>query len=114
MADSNEPTVRNALDAVNRSRTWALVGITSLFFVIVIALTVLSMMVVIPSSQQGITVDTPSGEPSIALTRLMPMNVLWLTLAVQLFFVACGTIAVILHVSRMTRSILRAIESVKP
>ena len=113
MADNNEPTLQNALDALNRSRRWAIVGIASLFFLIVIALTVLSMMVVIPSSQQGISVDVPSGEPSVAVNRLMPMNVLWLTLAVQLFFVVCGTVAVILHVSRMTRSVLRAIESVR-
>ena len=113
MADNNEPTLQNALDAVSRSRRWAIVGITTLFFLIVIALTVLSMMVAIPSSQQGISVNVPSGEPGVAVNRLMPMKVLWFTLAVQLFFVVCGTVAVILHVSRMTRSVLRAIESVR-
>jgi hypothetical protein len=113
VADNNEPTLRNALDAVSRSRTWALVGITSLFFVIAIALAVLSVMVVIPSTQQGVAVSAPPGEPSIAVDRLMPMNVLWLTLATQLFFVACGTIAVILHTSRMTRAVLRGIEALK-
>jgi hypothetical protein len=113
VADNNEPTLRNALDAVSRSRKWALVGITSLFFVIAIALALLTMMVVIPSTQQGVAVDAPLGEPAIVTNRMMPMKVLWLTLAAQLFFVACGTIAVILHVSRMTRAILRGIEASK-
>ncbi|HEX5109393.1 MAG TPA: hypothetical protein VFV95_13140 [Vicinamibacterales bacterium] len=113
MADNNEPTLRNALDAVSRSRKWALVGITSLFFVIAIALAVLSMMVVIPSTQQGVAIDAPSDEPGVVINRLMPMKVLWLTLAAQLCFVACGTIAVILHTSRMTRAVLRAIQAVK-
>jgi hypothetical protein len=30
-----------------------------------------------------------------------------------MFFVACGTIAIMLHVSRMTRAVLRAIESTR-
>ena len=113
MADNNEPMLRNALDAVSRSRRWALVGITSLFFVIAIALALLSTMVVIPATQQGVAIDAPSGEPGVAINRLMPMKVLWLTLAAQLLFVACGTIAVILHTSRMTRAVLRGIESLK-
>ena len=29
MADNNEPTLQNALDAVSRSRRWAIVGITT-------------------------------------------------------------------------------------
>ena len=113
MADNNEPTLRNALDAVNRSRKWAMLAIGSLSVAVALVLFILTMAVAIPSSQQGVAVDLPTGEPIIAVNRLMPMKVLWLTLAVQLFFVACGTITVVVHVSRMTRSILRAIESVK-
>ena len=113
MADNNDPTLRNALDAVNRSRRWAIVGITSLFFVIAIALGLLAAMVVIPSSQQGIAVAAESTEPGTVVNRLVPMKVLWLTLAVQLLFVAVGTIAVILHVSKMTRAVLRGIEELK-
>lgn len=98
---------------MNTSRKWALVGITSLFFAIAITLAVLSMMVVIPTTQQGVAVDMPGSTPGVATGRAIPVKLLWVTLAVQLFFVACGTIAVILHVSRMTRAILRAIESVR-
>ena len=122
MTDDNlEPTVRKALDAVNTSRKWALLGIASLFFAITLALAVLSTMVTAPSTQQGIAVDVPSVAPDVAATapppvvigRVMPVKALWLSAAMQLFFVACGTTAVILHVSKMTRAVLRAIEAKK-
>ena len=118
MADNNEPTLRNALDAVNASRKWTLLGIAAMFFSVALLLFMLFMMV-IPSLQppggvqQGITVETPSGAPDIAINRLVPLKVLWVSSAIQLFFVACATIAVMLHVSRMTRAVLRAIESTR-
>jgi len=43
----------------------------------------------------------------------VPLKALWVSSALQLLFVACGTIALMLHVSRMTRAILRAIESTR-
>lgn len=122
MTDDNlEPTVRRALDAVNTSRKWAVLGIGSLFFAIAIVLAVLSTMVMAPGPPQGLAVDVPSAAPDIATTapapvvisRGMPVKALWLSAAMQLFFVACGTIAVILHVSKMTRAVLRAIEAKK-
>lgn len=122
MADNNEPTLRNALDAVNASRKWTLLGIASMFFSVALLLFILFMMV-IPSIQppgdvqsgvvQGSTVDTPTGAPSIAISRLMPLKVLWVSSAIQLFFVACATAVLMLHVSRMTRAVLRAIESTR-
>jgi hypothetical protein len=118
VSDNNEPTLRNALDAVNASRKWTLLGISAMFFSVALLLFMLFMMV-IPSLQppgnvqQGITVDTPSGAPGVAINRLVPLKVLWVSSAIQLFFVACATIAVMLHVSRMTRAVLRAIESTR-
>ena len=119
MSDNNEPTLRNALDAVNASRKWTLLGIAAMFFSVALLLFMLFMMV-IPSLQapgpprdQGVTVDAPTDIPNIAINRLMPIKVLWVSSAVQLFFVACATIAVMLHVSRMTRAVLRAIESTR-
>ena len=122
MADNNEPTLRNALDAVNASRKWTLIGIASMFFSVALLLFMLFMMV-IPSLQppgdaqesvvQGSAADTPTGAPSIAISRLMPLKVLWVSSAIQLFFVACATAVLMLHVSRMTRAILRAIESTR-
>jgi hypothetical protein len=112
-----EPTLQNALDAVNRGRRWTLFGIGSLFFAVLIILAVLNMMI-IPSLQppapatQGTTIDAPTGA-SIAVSRVVPLKVLWVSAAVQLLFVACGTIVIMLHVSRMTRTILRAIEAMR-
>ena len=124
MADNNEPTLRNALDAVTAGRKWALLGIGSMFFAVVLLLFMLFMMV-IPSLQPpgpdttgsaagiGVTADAPTGAPSIAVNRLMPLKILWVSSAIQLLFVACATGVLMLHVSRMTRAILRAIESTR-
>jgi len=124
MADNNEPTLRNALDAVNASRKWTLLGIGAMFFSVALLLFMLFMMV-IPSLQNpgpettgsaagnGVIVDAPTGAPSIAINRLMPLKILWVSSAIQLFFVACATAVLMLHVSRMTRAILRAIESTR-
>ena len=124
MADNNEPTLRNALDAVNTSRKWALLGIGSMLFAVALLLFMLFMMV-IPSLQppapettgsatnQGVTVDAPTGGSSIAINRLMPLKILWVSSAIQLLFVACATTVLMLHMSRMTRAVLRAIESTR-
>lgn len=121
MADNNEPTLRNALDAVNTSRKWALLGIGAMFFAVALLLFMLFMMLQ-PAVQQGVTVDAPTGAvtvdaptgtPSVAINRLMPLKVLWVSSAIQLFFVACATAVLMLHVSRMTRAVLRAIESIR-
>ena len=119
MADNNEPTLRNALDAVNTGRKWALLGIAAMGFAVVLLLFILFMMV-IPSlqppgadPQQAVTVDTPAGTPGIVVSRLMPLKVLWISSAIQLVFVACAAAVVMLHVSKMTRAILRAIDSTR-
>ena len=112
MADNNEPTLRNALDAVNTSRKWTLLGIGAMFFSVALLLFMLFMMV-IPSMQQGVTADVPTGEPSIAINRLMPLKILWVSSAIQLFFVACATAMLMLHISKMTRAVLRAIEAAR-
>jgi hypothetical protein len=116
MAD--EKDLRNALDAVNAGRKWALLGMAALFFAITIALgAVFGMLVPAlqpPGPSQQVTIETPAGTPGVANNGLIPLKVLWVSTAVQLFFIACGTIAVILHVSRMTRAVLRAIEATRP
>ena len=117
MADNNEPTLRNALDAVNTSRKWMLLGIGAMFFAVAVLLFQLFMMLQ-PAVQQGVTVDAPTGAVTvdapterIAINRVMPLKVLWVSSAIQLFFVACATAVLMLHVSRMARAILRAIDS---
>jgi hypothetical protein len=117
MADDNDPTLRNALDAVNAGRKWTLLGIAALFFAVLLVLAFMFSML-IPSSVQApgpareIAVDQQTGAPG-AVYRLVPLKALWVSAAMQLFFVGCGTIAVMLHVSKMTRAILRAIESIR-
>ena len=115
MADDKD--LRNALDAVNAGRKWTLFGMAALFFAVTIALGFVFGMLVPalqpPGPPHEVTIETPADTPSIAINRLMPLKVLWLSTAFQLFFVACGTIATMLHVSRMTRAVLRAIESTR-
>ena len=115
MADDKD--LRNALDAVNAGRKWTLLGMAALFFAITITLGFVFAMLVPalqpPGVPQEIAIEPAAGAPSIASNRLMPSKVLWVSAAFQLFFVACGTIAVMLHVSKMTRAILRAIESTR-
>ena len=110
-----EPTLRKALDAVNSGRKWTIVGIAALFFAVLIVLATLNRMIMPPSS--GIDVSVPGStavtSSPATITRVIPVKALWVSAAMQLFFVACGTAAIMLHVSRMTRTILRAIESVK-
>lgn len=117
MADNNEPTLRNALDAVNASRKWTTLGMTALFVAVLLLLGFFFGMLIPalqpPGVQQGIAVDAPTGTQSVQVTPVMPLKALWLVAALQLFFVACGTIAIMLHMSRMTRAVLRAIEATR-
>ena len=116
MADNNEPTVRNALNAVSAGRKWALLGIGSMFFAVALLLFMLFMMVIPalqPPGVEGVAVDAPAGAPSIAVSRLMPLKILWISSAIQLLFVASATTILMLHVSRMTRAVLRAIEAMR-
>jgi hypothetical protein len=98
-----------------------LLGIGAMFFAVAILLFQLFMMLQ-PAVQQGVTVDAPTGAvtvdaptgtPSTVINRLMPLKVLWVSSAIQLFFVACATAVLMLHMSRMTRAVLRAIESIR-
>ena len=113
MADNNEPTLRNALDAVNASRKWTLLGIGAMFFSVALLLFMLFMMVIPSLQPPGPAVDAPADTPTIAINRLIPLKILWVSSAIQLFFVACATAILMLHVSRMTRAVLRAIEATR-
>jgi hypothetical protein len=113
VADNNEPTLRNALDAVNTSRKWALLGIGSMCFAVVLLLFILFMMVIPSLQPPGVAVDAPADTPTVAINRGVPLKVLWVATAIQLLFVACATGVLMLHVSRMTRAVLRAIESTR-
>ena len=111
MADNDkmEPMLRNALDAVATARRWRLISIAALFFAVTLALWVMSNLF---SSMQppGGTAAVPNTTQEAVAGRL-PMKALFVASVVEMFLIACGTAAVILHVSRMTRVILRAIDA---
>ncbi|HET9191348.1 MAG TPA: hypothetical protein VFO21_00635 [Vicinamibacterales bacterium] len=113
--DNMEPMLRNALDSVNAARRWRLIGITVLFFASAVTLAMLFTMsrFVMPPTDPGIgTATLPDVAPAAGVNRL-PLKALYVASAVQMLMIAGGTAAVILQVSRMTRVILRAIESTR-
>jgi hypothetical protein len=89
MADDLEKVLRNALDAVDRGRRWGTLGVAALFLASLLLLFAVF--------------HTPGGEPTAG-------KILFLALASQMLFVACCTAAVMFHVTRMTKSVLRAVE----
>jgi hypothetical protein len=109
--DDMEPMMRNALDAVNTARRWRLIGIAAVFFAVTLVLWVLNMFF-LPALQPPATAALPEGTQEAVAAR-SPLKALFVTSVVEMFLIACGTAAVILHVSRMTRVILRAIESTR-
>jgi hypothetical protein len=103
-----EPMLRNALDAVNSARRWRVIGIVALFFAVTLALWVMSMMFFAlqppgPATLPETTRGTVDGS--------LPVKALFVASVVEMFLIACGTAAVILHVSRMTRVVLRALDA---
>ena len=109
--ENMEPMLRNALDAVNTARRWRLIGVAALFFAVTLALWVMSNLF---SAMQppGGTAALPEATQEAVAGRL-PMKALFVASVVEMFLIACGAAAVILHVSRMTRVILRAIEATR-
>ena len=106
--DNMEPMLRNALDAVNAARRWRLIGIAALFFAVTLALWVLSMMFIALQPPAGAALPQSTQEAVAGGLSLKPFFV---ASVVEMFLIACGTAAVILHVSKMTRAILQALEA---
>lgn len=109
--DNMEPMLRNALDSVNAARRWRLIGISAVFFAVTLVLWVLNMFVM-PALQPPAAASLPEITQNATAGRL-PLKALFVTSVVEMFLIACGAAVVILHVSRMTRVILRAIESTR-
>ena len=107
--DNMEPMLRDALNSVNVARRWRLIGIAAVFFAVTLVLWVLSMLLG-PAIQPPSTAALPEVTQQATAAR-MPLKALFVASVVEMFLIACGTAAVILHVSRMTRVILRAIEA---
>jgi hypothetical protein len=96
MSDENDNILRNALDAVDRGRRWALVGLAALFVAMAIAL---AAMMAVAAHTGGTSSDA------------LMLKTLYVASAAQMLFVACCTAVVMFQFTRLTKSIVRAIES---
>ena len=90
MTDDVERALRNTLDAVDRGRRWATLGVAALFVV-----TLVLMLAAFLHAGGG------PGTP----------HAMFVVGMAQMLFVGCCTAAVIWHITRMAKAILRAIES---
>jgi hypothetical protein len=90
MADDMERILRNSLDAVDRGRRWAMIGVA--------ALLVAAALLLFAAIHTGRMTDDSSA------------RLLFHALGAQILFVAGCTAVVMMHVTRMTKAILRALE----
>jgi hypothetical protein len=95
MTDSAENALRNSLDAVDRGRRWAILGVVALF---------LSMAISVASIFQMAAAARDSGSDP----RLL--KAMWVATATDMLFIACCTVVVMFHVSRTAKALFRAIE----
>jgi len=97
MADEHDDVLRNALDAVDRGRRWATLGLGALF-----GATILALEAVVWT---GTRVAAPP-EPFWGILHLM-----WVAFIVETLLIACCTAIVMFHVTRMAQAILRRIDT---
>ena len=94
MSNENESILRNALDAVDRGRRLAIGGIVALFIAMIVAL---AAMMAVAAHTRGSSTDA------------LMLKTLYVAAAAQMLFVACCTALLMFQLTRMTKSILRAI-----
>jgi len=95
MADDPDLVLRKALDAVDRGRRWAFVGVAAMFLAMAVAVAALF--------------GSAAAAGREAATAPI-LKVLFVATATEMLFVACCTIIMMIHVSRTTKAILRAVE----
>jgi hypothetical protein len=95
MADEHDAVLRNSLDAVDRGRRWAMLGVGALFVATV--LTLGSLIATAAANQ--------SPSPDVRVFKVLFVA----TLAEMLLTVSCTAI-VMFHVTRMTKAVLRRID----
>jgi len=93
MSEDSETAIQRALDAADRGRRWAFVGVGTLFLATVIALAALLGALVRPGVSATVTFKT-----------------LYVATIVETLFTACCTVIVMLHITRMAKAILRQLE----
>src|SRR5689334_16778827 len=96
MNDNLDRVVRNSLDAVDRGRRWATLGVIALAVATAIAVAGLFGAA---AAREGPTQGT------------MVLKILFVGTATQMLFVACCTVVVMFHVTRTTKAVLRAMEA---
>ena len=95
MADDMEAVLRNALDAVDRGRRWAILGVIALFVAIAIAL----------AARFGAAAAYRGASENGA-----PLKVLFLASVAEMLFVGCCTAIIMFHVTRTAKAMLRALD----
>jgi hypothetical protein len=93
MSQESETVLRNSLDLVDRFRTRVIATITMVFVLTVLAL---GSLMAGAASRAG---------SNVAATKMLFASVAW-----QMLFIAVCTGVVAFYITRMTKTILRAIE----
>jgi hypothetical protein len=94
MSDGQEQILRNALDAVDRGRRLALVGVVALFIAMALAL--------------AASLAAAAHVGSASSDALM-LKTIYVAVAAQMLFAACCTALLMFQLTRMTKSMLQAI-----
>lgn len=114
MTDDMERMLRNALDSVDRGRRWAMLGVGALFLAALVVFSFVFQMIT-ATTASGVSVDVPAGNVAQAAAPLPGASKLtFMLFAAHILFVAACTAVVMMHVSRMTKAILRAIDLKRP
>ena len=95
MSDNMEALLRNSLDAVDRGRRWAMLGLGALFLATAIALAALL----------AVAAHTGTASPDALMLKAV-----FVSSAAEMLLVACCTALVMFHVTRTARAILRSID----
>lgn len=96
MTDDMEAILRNSLNAVDRGRRWAVLGVVALFIATVLAV--------------GWVLWVAYGNAAPPKPEIGAFRVLFAGVITQMLLVACCTAIVMFHISRVGRTILRSIE----
>jgi hypothetical protein len=99
MSDDMETVLRNSLDAVDRARRWATVGVLAFFVAMTIA--VAALLAVAAHAGQSTSGDA------------LMLKSLYVASAARMLFIACCTALVMFQVTKMTKSLLRAVDLTK-
>ena len=92
MADSSETLLRNSLDAIDRGRRWATLGVVALFLATALA------WFAAAAAARGVS-------PQAGLSKA-----LFVATTTQMLFTAVCAVVVMFHVSRTTNTLLRALD----